>query len=184
MSTEDEPQTGRDPFLPDDPLQMPVELGRDREACAPGTLVDELPLPMARKRITYKIPRTYAIVGIALAMVGLVTVSRWLWKLYSEQSALTATEVDQMLAPKVPVYSDVQKANDSVLVQIEVHPADSRLFIDGKPIESNPVRVSRGQRVLKLTAWKSGFAQQELEFIPSENLTLKVRMKPENTPTR
>jgi hypothetical protein len=179
MASENNTNGERDPFLPDDNLQMPVALGRDLNAQAPGTLIDELPLPTARKRKTYKIPKTYSLVGIALAMVGLYTVSQWAWKNYSESAALTASEVDKLLAPKVPIYRETQAANDSVLIQINVHPSDARLFIDDQPISSNPVRVLRGQRIMKLTAWKDGFAPETLEFIPSEERTLKLRMKPE-----
>ncbi len=184
MASENDANGSRDPFLPDDNLQMPVALGRNLEARPVGTLIDELPLVTARKRKIYKIPKTYSLLGIALAMVGLYTVSQWAWKTYSASAARAAGEVDKLLAPKVPIYREMQVANDSVLVRINVHPSDTRLFIDDQPVNSNPIRVLRGQRIVKLTAWKNGFSPETIEFIPSEDRTLKLRMKPDSNKKR
>ncbi|MDZ4697669.1 MAG: hypothetical protein SGI86_21200 [Deltaproteobacteria bacterium] len=184
MASENNTNGERDPFLPDDNLQMPVALGRDLNVQAPGTLIDELPLPTARKRKVYKVPKPYSLVGIALAMVGLYTVSHWAWKTYSSSAAQTASEVDKLLAPKIPVYRETPLANDSILVWINVQPSGARIFIDDQAINSNPVRVLRGQRVAKITAWKPGFAPETMTFIPSENRTLKLRMKPESARMR
>jgi hypothetical protein len=76
-------------------------------------------------------------------------------------------------APAKPVAWKAVETGDAVLVRVDA-PRGARLLLDGQPLPSNPVRLTRGT-VHTITAVTDGGAQAAVEVTADKAKTVKLR---------
>lgn len=175
-----------DPFRPDEPPERSLHLAR-AVTPAVGTLVEDGPRPRARSP-RFRRPAQYSLVGFVLAAIGLLTVGRWVVR-QAEQHAPALTELTEvteltlddlraLLEPSLPAYAPPPPEQDAVLLDARLQPHGARLLLDGHPAPSNPVRIPRGQRVVRVVAWAPGYLAVARDVVPDVDQTIHLRLRP------
>jgi len=174
-----------DPFQPPDDAAKPsLELARAPVKVAQEPAREEPPRPVPiwqRAPLKYVTPRSSLITLVVLvfAIVGAFTIT--IGTLKGVESAV-AGFVKRMLegsgdekSDEPPVYTPVVR-DDAVLVRVEVTPADARLTLDGEPIESNPLRLPRNDKVRRLVAAAAGYAPAFAEIAADKAKVVRLKL--------
>ncbi len=82
----------------------------------------------------------------------------------------------------IPVFKPAP-ADDAVLVEVQVIPQGSRIFLDGGPLISNPLRLPRDAHLHTVMARADGYQPGSIEFRADRAQTVHLRLKPAATPT-
>jgi hypothetical protein len=138
---------------------------------------DEVPLseaadvPERRAPVKYRRPGVswVTVVVLGFAAVGVAAVAGSAFKRVGRMAFLPSASK----APAPVVYNELAK-DSSVLVSIQVTPASARLILDGEPLSSNPVRLSRGTH--KIAATAGGFSPLVQEFTADAPKTLRLKL--------
>lgn len=161
-----------------------VKLELDRDPPEPEETDDKRPLfkPNKRKPVKHKIPKTFSIFTVILALIGMGTIAAYLlrnMKEYTPQvvQALMDADMEELLKKDPEPYTPLHIIEDGVLITLDVQPKNARIFMDGLAVQSNPMRLARGEKLIKLIVWDTGFVPSEVTFAPRDNQTIKVRLK-------
>jgi hypothetical protein len=109
------------------------------------------------------------VIVLGLAVVGAYTVTRRAVR--NIHAVATAPEPE----PGPPVYRPLP-ADDGVLIDVDVSPAQARLLLDGLPLPSRPLRLPRGTTPHRLTATADGYEPGAVDLVPDAAKTIRVRL--------
>lgn len=169
-----------DPFAP--PEDPQVELSLDRPAVVPGTAAPELPIPRApRPKPRARRPSSTPWVVWALAALGGIAlfgmVTRALKQAVEGQTAQrqTATPAPPPAVARVPTWKPVE-TGEGVLIDVRLVPRAARLFVDGAPAPSNPLRLPRGSTRHELSATAEGYETAHRVITAEQAQTIELRL--------
>jgi hypothetical protein len=173
----------RDPFRPPEDDPTPIELGREIGKPARGTMADDVPHRALWKRVRRRAAR-YRVVRTPLVIWMLAAIGFWVvfaWATRALKDVVEAQEKPTLPepGPKPPERSAYKPLGGEagVLIRLRVTPADARIFIDGAPAPSNPIRVPQGKSRHVLRILASGYAPRELKVTADRNQDIRVSLE-------
>lgn len=165
---------------PDPKAAQPLELAARAEPVS--TSVDDVEFARKkRRRLKVRRPKTYSLMMFGLAVIGALTVFGYLvksLKMTAPDIVAAAMDIDieKLLQGEPEAYRPPRGIVDGVLITLEVTPRDARIYLDGKAVQSNPVRVERSKAALEFLVWDVGYTPYKVKVTPSDDKTVAVRL--------
>lgn len=165
----------RDPFAP--PEDPQVDLSLDRPAVVPGTAAPEHPIPRApRQKPRTRRPSSTPWVVWALAALGGVALFGMVTRALKQTvEGQTATPSPTPAVEPVPTWKPVA-TGEGVLIDVRIVPRAARLFVDGAPAASNPLRLPRGTTRHELSATAEGYEPAHRVITAERAQTIELRL--------
>lgn len=169
----------RPPSVPDLPAEVLPRRSPTPDPEEPLALPNVVVKP--RRAVRYRRPMNTPLVIWLLASIGagaiFFALTKGLRRVVESPPALPQFPAIVNTNDKAPP-TNWQPLGDQagVLIDLEVSPRDARIFVDGQPASSNPVRLPRGDRVHEIVVAAPGHETRTLKLSADRARSLKVTL--------